>query len=92
MSRIIDALKFCGEFELALHGHDETEEMDKSGIFKELMNYTAALDNVIKDNLENSRVFNGTSKTIQNKVLDDILLEWQKNIETEIFMVEFISL
>lgn len=92
LSRIIDAIKFCGEFELALRGHDETEETDNPGIFKGLINYTAALDSVLKDHLQNSTVFKGTSKTIQNELLDTILSVCRKNVVTEISTIDFISL
>lgn len=54
MSRIINTFKFYGEFELALCDYKETENQ---GIFKELISYTAALENVLKDHLENSTIF-----------------------------------
>lgn len=34
LSWIIDIIKFCGEFELALHGHDEMKETNNPGISK----------------------------------------------------------
>lgn len=92
LSRIIDAIKFCGEFELGLRGHDETEESNNPGIFKGLINYTAALDSVLKDHLENSTVFKGTSKTIQNELLDAILSVCRNNIMHEIGTADFLSI
>lgn len=92
LSRIIDAIKFCGEFELALRGHDETEDSDNPGIFKGLINYTAALDNVLKDHLENSTVFKGTSSIIQNELLDSMLSICREHILTEISEVDFLSI
>ena len=41
-------IKFCGEFELALHGHDETEEINNPGIFKELI--------IVTDSCEDGQV------------------------------------
>ncbi|XP_069696985.1 zinc finger MYM-type protein 1-like isoform X1 [Periplaneta americana] len=92
LSRIIDAVKFCGEFELALRGHDETEGSDNPGILRGLINYTAALDNALKDHLENSSVFKGTSSTIQNELLDAILSICQEHILSEISEVDFLSI
>ncbi|CAG9765578.1 unnamed protein product [Ceutorhynchus assimilis] len=57
LSRIISCVKFCGVFELALRGHDEKEDCLNRGIFKELINYSAELDNMLKEHLENSSVF-----------------------------------
>lgn len=92
LSRIIDAIKFCGEFELALRGHDETEDSSNPGIFQGLINYTAALDTVLKEHLESSNVFKGTSKIIQNELLDAILSICRKHIKAEIGDVDFVSL
>ena len=44
LSKIIDCIKFCGEFELALRGHDETLESRNLGIFRGLIKFTSALD------------------------------------------------
>ena len=60
LSQIIDAIKFCGEFELVLKGHDETDDSNNPGVFKGLINYTATIDSVLKDHLENAKVFKGT--------------------------------
>ena len=32
LSRIIDCIKFCGAFELALRGHDEASSSDNPGV------------------------------------------------------------
>ncbi|KAL1249385.1 hypothetical protein QQF64_020390 [Cirrhinus molitorella] len=63
LSRIIDCVKFCGAFELALRGHDESQSSDNPGIFRGLVDFVAALDGVLKEHLENATVFKGTSKT-----------------------------
>lgn len=57
LSRIIDAVKFCGEFELALRGHDETENSSNPGVFNGLINYTATIDSVLKDHLQSTIIF-----------------------------------
>src|SRR5699024_1774550 len=73
LSRIIDCIKFCGSFEIALRGHDETETSENPGIFKGLVNFSAELDKTLSEHLQNSIVFKGTSKEIQNDLLDCML-------------------
>ena len=74
----MECIKFCGAFELALRGHDETEDSDNPGIFRGLIDITAALDSALSQLLESATVFKGTSKTIQNELLD-IMYETAKN-------------
>ena len=44
LSRIIDCVKFCGAFELALRGHDESESSDNPGVFPGLVDFVSSLD------------------------------------------------
>ena len=44
LSRITDCIKCCGDFELALGGHDESSGWDNPIVFLGLMNFTAPLD------------------------------------------------
>lgn len=37
------------------------------------MDFVASLDGMLKEHLENSTVFKGTSKTVQNELLDYML-------------------
>ncbi len=41
LSRITDCVKFCGAFELALRGHDESKSSDNPGIFRGLVDFVA---------------------------------------------------
>ena len=61
-------MKFCGAFELALRGHDESENSDNPGIFRGLVDVVASLDSALKEHLESATVFKGTSKTVQNEL------------------------
>lgn len=92
LSRLISCVKFCGVFELALRGHDETEDSLNRGIFKELINFSAELDNVLKEHLENSSVFKGTSKTIQNDILDCMLTVCKNEILKEVEVADFLAI
>ncbi|XP_072384690.1 uncharacterized protein [Diabrotica undecimpunctata] len=71
-------------FELALRGHDETQTSDNPGIFRGLINFTAELDKTLAQHLEESTVFKGISKEIQNNILDCMLELCQDKILEEI--------
>jgi hypothetical protein len=64
--KIIDCIKFCGAFELALRGHDETENSGNPGMFLGLVDLVISIDSAVKERIESSNVFKGTSKTVQN--------------------------
>ncbi|KAL1261516.1 hypothetical protein QQF64_006781 [Cirrhinus molitorella] len=92
LSRIIDCVKFCGAFELALRGHDESQSSDNPGIFRGLVDFVAALDGVLKEHLENATVFKGTSKTVQNELLDCMLSVVREHIIKEAQSSDFLSI
>jgi hypothetical protein len=73
LSRIIDCVRFCGAFELALRGHDESEHSRNKGVFRGLIDFVSEIDLSMKEHLEKATVFKGVSKTIQNDILDSIL-------------------
>lgn len=91
LSRIIDAIKFCGAFELALRGHDESVTSKNPGIFQGLINYAAELDKTLKKHLETATVFKGTSKEIQNDLLDCIFEIYREEVSTEINNARFLG-
>ena len=91
LSRIIDCIKFCGAFELALRGHDENLTSDNPGVFLGLVNFAAALDSVLSQHLESATVFKGTSKTIQNELLDVMLKTLQCTIQKEVKQADFLA-
>lgn len=74
--------------ELPFRGHDESDESLNRGNFKELVNFVSKFDTHLKDFLDkdsDSRsVFSGTSKTIQNELIDSIAFILNKKIENEI--------
>ena len=91
LSRIIDCIKFCGAFELALRGHDETLSSENPGVFLGLVNFTAALDSVVNQHLESATVFKGTSRTVQNELLDSMFKTLQCTIQKEIEQADFMA-
>ena len=92
LSKIIDCIKFCGAFELALRGHDETIDSVNPGIFLGLVNFTASLDSVLHKHLESATVFKGTSKTLQNELLDIMNEVAQSTIMDEIKKAKFLAI
>nr|CAH7765390.1 unnamed protein product [Callosobruchus chinensis] len=52
LSKIINCIKFCGAFELALRGHDESKDSSNPGIFRSLINFSSELDTALKDHFE----------------------------------------
>jgi len=91
LSQIIECIKFCGIFELALRGHNEKEDSVNPGIFRGLIDYTSELDSLLKDHLSKATVFRGTSKEIQNDLLQCMLEVCQDEIKAEIKEADFIS-
>ncbi|CAH1971805.1 unnamed protein product [Acanthoscelides obtectus] len=92
LKRIINCIKFCGKLELALRGHDESEDSENSGIFRELINFTSELDTILKEHLKSATLFKGTSKTVQNEILDSMLEVCQQEIRQQINAAEFLAI
>jgi len=92
LSRIIDCIKFCGVFELALRGHDETGCSENPGIFRGLIDLVGSIDSAMKERKKDSTVFKGTSKTIQNELLECMLEVCRDKIKEEINQSDFIAL
>ncbi|XP_063755768.1 zinc finger MYM-type protein 1-like [Eleginops maclovinus] len=92
LSKIIDCVKFCGAFELALRGHDESESSENPGVFRGLVDFVASLDAVLHDHLQTATVFKGTSKTVQNELLDCMLSVLRECIIGEIRSADFVSI
>lgn len=91
LSKIMDCIKFCGAFELALRGHDETEASENPGIFRGLINFTAELDKTLHEHLETASIFKGTSKDIQNDLLDCMLNVYLEETAKEIGDAPFLA-
>jgi hypothetical protein len=79
LRKLIDAIKFCGAFKLALRGHDEGVESNNPGIFRGLINLIAEVDDILKLHIDQSKntVFTGTDMDIDSnkKVLGTIRID-----------------
>ena len=73
LDAIVKTILFCGHFELALRGHNETSTSQNRGIFRELIDFEAEKNPILKEHLINNKVFKGTSAEIQNDILDCVV-------------------
>ncbi|XP_018328999.1 zinc finger MYM-type protein 1 isoform X3 [Agrilus planipennis] len=91
LSKIINCIKFCGAFELALRGQDEIETSQNPGIFRGLINLSAELNATLREHLQNVSVFKEHSTDIQNDLLDCILEVCHEEIIKEINKSSFLA-
>ncbi|KAL2085060.1 hypothetical protein ACEWY4_020578 [Coilia grayii] len=91
LSKLIDCIKFCGAFELALRGHDESQCSDNPRIFRGLVDLLASIDYDLRQHLDNATVFKGTSKTVQNELLDCMLAVLRERIVEEVNAAQFVA-
>jgi len=91
LSKIIDCIKFCGKFELPLRGHDESTDSENPGVFRGLVEFSCSLDSSFETHLKNATVFKGTSKSIQNELLETMLEVCKNNIKAEIKQAEYLA-
>ncbi|XP_063745024.1 zinc finger MYM-type protein 1-like [Eleginops maclovinus] len=92
LGRLIDCVKFCGVFELALRGKDESEGSSNAGIFRGLVDLVASLDEVFEEHLRTATVFKGTSKTVQNELLDCMASVIRERIVEEVRAARFVAI
>ena len=84
LKRLIDICIFLCNQELAFRGHDESRESINKGNFKELVSLMCKRDEILKEFIDSNSVFSGTSKTIQNELIDCISYILRQNIDSEI--------
>ncbi|XP_078529616.1 zinc finger MYM-type protein 1-like [Lissotriton helveticus] len=92
LSKIIDCIRFCGDFELALRGHDESEGSANPGIFLGLVDLIASIDHVFEEHLSSATVFKGTSKIIQNELLECMLEIVKSTIVQQLKKTDFVAI
>ncbi|KAE9536827.1 hypothetical protein AGLY_006889 [Aphis glycines] len=88
LDKILNCIKCCGKHELPLRGHDEKVSSKNQGIFRGILDLCINLNSSLNDHFEKSTVFKGTSKTIQNDLLDSILSVCRNKIVNEIQQYE----
>ena len=88
---LIDSVLFCGQQEIALRGHNETENSLNSGGFRSLLRYASKLDKDLESHLEKSKAFLGVSATFQNEILECALKVYKKEVVSQVEQAHFIA-
>ncbi|CAH1106134.1 unnamed protein product [Psylliodes chrysocephalus] len=83
---------FCDALELALRGHDETEESKNKGVFRELIDFSSELDADLKEHFNKATVVKETTKTIQNELLDCMLGVYHEEVAKEIRKTNYVAI
>ncbi|KAK7912495.1 hypothetical protein WMY93_012706 [Mugilogobius chulae] len=92
LSRLIDCVKFCGLFELALCGKDENEDSNNPGVFRGLVDLVASLDEAFDEHNKTAKIFKGTSKIVQNELLECMCAVIKEKITEEVKVAHFVAL
>lgn len=91
MKRLIDTVIFLCCQDLAFRGHREDADSDNRGNFQELVTFLSKYDTKLQEFLNEATVFAGTSKSIQNDLIESVSSVVVKKIETELLSVPFFS-
>ncbi|KAJ1179402.1 hypothetical protein NDU88_004636 [Pleurodeles waltl] len=92
LSKIIDCIRFCGAFELVLRANDESESSSNPGIFRGLVDLIGSIDREMETRLASVAVLKGTSKTIQNELLECMLEIIRSYIVQELKTTDFVAI
>ncbi|XP_053156922.1 uncharacterized protein LOC128347007 [Hemicordylus capensis] len=92
LSKIIDCIRFCGAFELALCGNYETEDSENLGVLKGLVDFVASIDSVMQCHLPSAIMFGRPLKTIQNELLDCMLMVAKDHIKQQLKITPFVAI
>ena len=77
---------------MPLKGHDETTQSKNPGVFLGLIDFTCSLDPSLRKHMDSNAAFKGTSKIIQNEILDSIMFVCQDYIKNEISKSNFLAI
>lgn len=92
LSKIVDAIKSCKAFDVSLQGLDKAGTSRYPGMYRGLINLSSALDEVITGQYQNMPLFRGTSKDIQNDLLNCILEICQEETINQINKSMFLAI
>ena len=75
-----------------LYGSQPTNANQNPGVFLGLIDFVTSIDIAVREHMESNQVFKGTSKTIQNELLDCMLEVCHETIMQEMKNADFIAL
>lgn len=90
--KIIGAIKFGGYHELALRGHDKSENSYNWGIFNDLLKVLSGLDFQLRQHLETATVNKDTSAAIQNELRGCIYEVHLDNTKAKLTRANFVAI
>ena len=77
---------------MPLRGHDEITQSKIPGVFLGLIDFACNLDPSLRKHMDSNAAFKGTSKTMQNEILDSIMFVCQDHIKNEISKSDFLAI
>ncbi|XP_022167439.1 uncharacterized protein LOC111031697, partial [Myzus persicae] len=92
IARMIHVVCFLGKQELAFRGHREHDESLNKGNYLELLDLLAQEEHLLKDHFLSSSIFKGTSKIIQNDLIESVTTVLNSKIFKEIQTANYISI
>jgi len=92
IARMIHVVCFLGKQELAFRGHRENNESSNKGNYLELLDLLAQEEQLLKEHLLSSTTFKGTSKLIQNDLIECVTSVLNSRIFNEIQSVNYVSI
>ena len=92
VERLIDVVCFLGTQELAFRGHFENEDSDNKGNYLEMLELLSRQEQYIRDHLQSSSGFKGTSSIIQNELIETVTESIQEYIREELETCEFVGI
>ncbi|XP_069078972.1 protein zwilch homolog isoform X1 [Pleurodeles waltl] len=91
LSKIIDCIRFCGAFELALRAQDEVDCSSNPEIFSGLVDFVSSIDSAMETHLRTTAVFQGSSRAIQRELLDCMLDITREFIVQQLRRTEYVA-
>ncbi|KAJ4444935.1 hypothetical protein ANN_06734 [Periplaneta americana] len=92
LKRLIDATCFLAMQELPFRGHGESEDSLNKGNYIELLHLLSNYDTTLREHLESSTTFKGTSNRIQNDLITAISGVLMESIKNDISMAQHVAI
>ncbi|KAJ4430284.1 hypothetical protein ANN_22496 [Periplaneta americana] len=92
LKRLIDAMCFLAMQELPFRGHGESEDSLNKGNYIELLHLLSNYDTTLREHLESSTTFKGTSNRIQNDLITAISGMLMESIKNDISMAQHVAI
>ena len=90
--RPVDIVCFLGKQELGFQGNFEGEDSVNRGNYLELLDLLSKQEQYIRDHLQSTSGFKGTSSDIQNELVESVTDIIQEKIKAELDSCDFIGI